>query len=306
MGPGDSFNPDRDIPSLEGKVILITGGNAGIGKQSALALSKHQPSEIWIAARNAKKAETAIAEIKQQSPGVDVRFLELDLSSFASVKSAAQTFLKSVSRLDILMLNAGIMACPPGQTSEGYEVQFGTNHMGHALLTKSLLPLLTHTASSSPGSDVRVVSVSSIAHKFGPSGGIQFDTLKSTASGMSTTDRYGQSKLANILFIRELALRHTELTPVSIHPGTVKTDLQNSNGGSWMLSAFQKFVVPLVGVSVEEGAKSQLWAATAKGVKAGEYYVPVGVSGNGSQLSKDKVLAKKLWDWTEKELESQI
>ncbi|KAH7234636.1 uncharacterized protein BKA55DRAFT_543822 [Fusarium redolens] len=306
MGNGDSFNPDRDIPSLEGKVILITGGNGGLGKQSALALSKHQPSELWIAARSAERAEVAIAEIKQQSLRVHVRFLELDLTSFASIKSAAQTFLNSVSRLDILLLNAGIMACPPGQTKEGYEVQFGTNHMGHALLTKLLLPLLTRTALSSPRNDVRVVSVSSVAHKFGPSGGIQFDTLKSTASGMSTTDRYGQSKLANILFIRELAAHHPKLTAASIHPGTVKTDLQKSNDGSWMISAFQRLVVPLVGVSVEEGAKSQLWAATAKGVQNGEYYVPVGLSGNGSQLSKDKVLAKKLWDWTEKELASHI
>ncbi|KLO97329.1 alcohol dehydrogenase Bli-4 [Fusarium fujikuroi] len=304
MGHGSSFDPDRDIPSLEGKVILITGGNVGLGKQSALDLSKHQPSELWIAARSAKKADAVITEIKQTSPGVQARFLELDLASFASIKTAAKTFLSSASRLDILMLNAGIMACPPGQTTEGYEVQFGTNHMGHALLTKMLLPLLTRTASSSPRSDVRVVSVSSVAHKFGPSGGIQFDTLKSNASGISTNDRYGQSKLANILFIRELAAHHPEITSASIHPGTVKTDLQKSNDGTWMINMFQKVVVPLIGVSVEEGAKCQLWAATAKGVQSGECYVPVGVSGGGSQLSKDKALAKKLWDWTEKELES--
>ncbi|KAI1033877.1 hypothetical protein LB503_011087 [Fusarium chuoi] len=294
MGHGNSFDPDRDIPSLEGKVILITGGNVGLGKQSALDLSKHQPSELWIAARSAKKADAVIAEIKQTSPGVQVRFLELDLASFASIKTAAETFLKSVSRLDILMLNAGIMGCPPGQTTEGYEVQFGTNHMGHALLTKMLLPLLTRTATPDPHC------------LFGPSGGIQFDTLKSNASGMSTNDRYGQSKLANILFIRELAAHHPEITAASIHPGTVKTDLQKSNDGSWMISVFQKVVVPLIGVNVEEGAKCQLWAATAKGVQSGEYYVPVGVSEGGNQLSKDKALAKTLWNWTEKELESYL
>ncbi|KAF5560174.1 alcohol dehydrogenase Bli-4 [Fusarium napiforme] len=260
MGHGSAFDPDRDIPSLEGKVILITGGNVGLGKQSALALSKHQPSELWIAARSAKKADSAIAEIKQLSPAVQVRFLELDLASFASVKTATEAFLSSVSRLDILMLNAGIMACPPWPDHGG----------------------------------------------FGPSGGIQFDTLKSTATAMSTNDRYGQSKLANLLFIRELAEHHPELTVASIHPGTVNTDLQKSNDGSWMINVFQKVVVPLIGVSVEEGAKSQLWAATAKGVQSGEYYVPVGVSGEGSQSSNDKALAKKLWDWTEKELESYI
>ncbi|KAF5693625.1 alcohol dehydrogenase Bli-4 [Fusarium denticulatum] len=198
------------------------------------------------------------------------------------------------------------MAYPPGQTTEEYEVQFGTNHIGHSLLTKKLLPLLTRTASSSPRSDVRVVSVSSVAHKFSPSGGIQLDTLKSTASGMSNNDCYGHNKLANILFIRGLATHHSEIIAASIHPGTVKTDLQKSNDGSWMINVFQKVVVPLIGISVEEGAKSQLWAATAKGVQSGEYYVPVGVSGEGSQLSKDKALARKLWDWTETELESYI
>lgn len=178
--------------------------------------------------------------------------------SIHSIKAAATTFLASVSRLDILMLNAGIMACPPGLTKESFEVQFGTNHMGHAFLVKLLLPLLLGTAAASPGIDVRVVSVSSVAHKFCPSVGIDFGVLKTPADGMATNDRYGQSKLANVLFIGELARRYPQLTSVAIHPGTVKTDLQNSNDGSLLVSAFQKFVVPIIGVSVEDGAKNQL------------------------------------------------
>ncbi|KAH7159488.1 hypothetical protein B0J13DRAFT_539072 [Dactylonectria estremocensis] len=297
------YNPDTDIPSLKGKFILITGGNVGLGKQSALAICKHHPSQVWIAARSAEKANTAIAEIKKQVPDSDVslRFLELDLASFDLVKSAAKTLLASVSRLDILLLNAGIMARPPGLTKEGYEIQFGTNHVGHALLLKLLLPLLVKTASA-PASDVRVVSVSSVAHKFGPSGGIQFDTLKTLAEAMATNDRYGQSKLANILYAREVARRYPQLTTVAIHPGTVKTDLQKSNDGSFIVSAFQKVVVPIIGVSVEEGVKNQLWAATGEGVKNGEYYVPVGIPGKGSALSMDRELSQKLWEWTEKEL----
>jgi len=108
-----AYDPLREIPHLEGKVILITGGNIGLGKQSALDLSKHNPAEIWLAARNSQKADAAIAELRSHSHDVSVRFLQLDLASFESVKSAAQTFITAVSRLDILLLNAGVMGCPP-------------------------------------------------------------------------------------------------------------------------------------------------------------------------------------------------
>lgn len=296
-----AYDPLRDIPSQAGRTILITGGNIGIGKQSALDLAKHHPSEIWIAARNAEKANTAISEINKQSPGVSVKFLELDLTSFDSIKRAAQKLLACVSRLDIVFLNAGIMACPPGLTKEGYEIQFGTNHVGHALLLKLLTPLLIKTAAQS---EVRVVIVSSVAHKFPASGGIQFESLKTNAENMSTNDRYGQSKLANLIYAREFATRYPQFITVSIHPGTVKTDLQKSSGGSLLVGAFQKFVVPLIGVPVQEGAKSQLWAATTSEVVNGEYYEPVGVAGKGSAQSRDMELARRLWEWTEKELQS--
>lgn len=299
-----SFNPQTDIPSLQGKVILITGGNVGLGKQAALNLAKHNPEEIWIAARNTDKAANAIAEIQRHVPKARLRSLKLDLASLASVQSAARDFTSAGSRLDILMLNAGVMALPAGQTKDGYEIQFGTNHVGHALLVKLLLPLLQNTAAT-PGSDVRVVAVSSMGHKYVPSGGIQFDTLKTPAESMATTERYGSSKLANILHMRALARRHPELTTASVHPGVVKTDLHNTGDGSWMVCMFTKMAVPLIGVTVEEGAKNQTWAATAKKgeVVSGEYYTPVGNKGNGSKLASDDGLADKLWRWTEKELE---
>lgn len=301
-----TFDPARDIPSLGGKVILITGGNIGIGKQTALELSKHNPSQIWIAARNAQKANAAISEIRSQSPGVSLEFLELDLTSFASVKKAASHLIESVSRLDIAFLNAGIMACPPGLTTDGYEIQFGTNHLGHALLLKLLTPLLRHTASSTqPRTEVRVVFVSSVAHKFTIPEGIDFKLLKTNAAAISTNNRYGQSKLANVLYAQEVARRCPEFTTVSIHPGTVKTDLQKSNDGSLLMRGFQALFVPLIGVSVQEGAKNQLWASVAQGVSSGEYYEPVGKPGNASQQGKSKELAAKLWDWTDRELAGQ-
>ncbi|KAL6404528.1 hypothetical protein AUP68_13921 [Ilyonectria robusta] len=304
MGRASDFNPDRDIPSLDGKTILITGGNIGLGRESALALSKHKPSQLWIAARNAQKADATIADIKKQAPGVSVHFLELDLGSFDSIKTAARTFLASVPRLDLLLLNAGVMAVPPGLTKEGYEIQFGTNHVGHALFLKFLTPLLIDTATNhSSAPEVRVVFLSSLAHKFTVSSGINFDTVKTKAEGISTTHRYGQSKLANAAYARELARRYPQFTTVSVHPGSVKTDLNQSNGGSIVLRLFQAFVVPIIGVTPQEGARNQLWAASAKEVVSGEYYVPVGVAGKGSAFSKSEEFGKRLWEWTEKELQ---
>ncbi|KAF4829921.1 putative oxidoreductase [Colletotrichum siamense] len=297
-----TWSPEKHIKSLKGKSILITGGSNGLGRQSALDLAKHQPTEIWLAARSASRAEAVIDEIKQLDPSVSVKFLPLDLTSFSSIREAARIFLASATRLDILLLNAGVMNVPVGTvTKEGYEMHFGTNHVGHALLVKLLTPLLRQTALSS---EVRVVLVSSVAHRFGPSGGLQFDSFKPKIgnSGLSPNALYGQSKLANLLFAHEMARRCPEWTTVSIHPGTVKTDLQRSESGPFLIKAFQAVVVPLIGVSVEEGAKNQLWAATADGVLNGEYYVPVGVPGKGSALSKDEDLARKLWDWTEAEL----
>ncbi|KAI8232827.1 hypothetical protein K4K54_011478 [Colletotrichum sp. SAR 10_86] len=158
-----SFNPATDIPSLCGKTIFVTGGNTGLGKQSIIDLARHDPAQIWLAARDLVKAEAAATEIRSTVPAVPIILLKLDLSSVKSIKEAVATFSSTAKRLDILMLNAGIMAVPPGLTEEGYEIQFGTNHVGHALLTKLLLPLLVETAAKFEA-DVRVVVLSSHAH----------------------------------------------------------------------------------------------------------------------------------------------
>ncbi|KAF4995925.1 hypothetical protein FDECE_12654 [Fusarium decemcellulare] len=303
--PGiDSFDPRKDIPSLEGKTILITGGTSGLGHQSALDLARHNPSAIWITGRSAEKGAQTVNSLKQISPSVSVHFLEMDLSSKRSIGRAAQSFLEAASRIDILLLNAGVMNMPPGTTKDGYETHFGTNHMGHALLIKLLTPLLLKTSELESSIDsVRIVFVSSDGHKFPPKGGIQFDNLKGDGSELSSIARYGQSKLANVLYAREIARRFPHWTTVSIHPGTVKTELHKSTAGaSLIVRIFQKTVLPLVGVDVEEGVKNQLWAATASDVLNGEYYEPMGVTGRAGKLSMDLSLAKKLWEWTEKEM----
>ncbi|KUJ08974.1 NAD(P)-binding protein [Mollisia scopiformis] len=300
---GASFSPVKDIPSLAGKVFLITGGNVGIGKQCALDLAKHNPAQIWIAARNSQTGQAAVTEIKTSSPGVSVQFLEMDLSSFGSVKNGAKKFISIASRLDVLILNAGIMGGPAATTKEGYEIRFGTNHMGHALLFKLLTPILEKTAST-PGSDVRILSLTSTGYSHSHSTGIEFETLKSEQEHINIITKYCQSKLANLLYAQEMAKRYPQFTAVSLHPGEVKTELFTPDAGL-LMRVIKTIYMPLVGVSVEEGAENSLWAATAKGVVTGEYYFPIGKAGTGTGFAKDDKLAKKLWEWTEKELKGQ-
>jgi retinol dehydrogenase-12 len=228
------------------------------------------------------------------------------------VQVAAREFTGKEQRLDILILNAGVMGLPAGTTSNGYEIQFGTNHIGHALLTKLLLPTLLKTAAE-PGADVRVVCLSSLGHISASWNGIEFGELKGNMKWYPSLVRYAQSKLANILFAKELARRNPTITAVAVHPGVVNTELYRTMFLGWfglgkVLNAAQK----LLCTSVGDGAKNQLWGATAKKgegeeeVKSGEYYTPVGAAGNGSWKSQDTELARKLWEWTEKELEGYI
>lgn len=308
FGSRNSFDPDKDIPSLDGKVILVTGGSNGLGKQAVLEFAKHRPQQIWLAARSPDKAQTAVDEIRAQVPDAPIRTLQMDLSSFASVRRAAREFAAASDRLDILMLNAGVMACEAGLTEDGYEVQFGTNHMGHALLTKLLLPVLERTAAArtAGAANVRVVVLSSGGHKLGPKEGICFDTLKTPCADIGTMTRYGQSKFANILFARRLAQLYPWLTAAAVHPGVVRTNL--IEGASGLPAAARLLVAgPLVSwflTSVSEGTRNQLWAAVADGVESGEYYEPVGVAGRARALGRNDGLARALWEWTEAELDA--
>lgn len=298
----------KDIPDLSGKVILVTGANSGLGLQSVLDLARHGPKEIWLTSRTTEKADQAIQEIKKEVPSANLKPLSLDLSSFASIKSAARSFTQSSQRLDILLLNAGIMASDAGLTKDGYEIQFGTNHVGHALLTKLLAPVLDKTAAE-PGSDVRVVVLTSAATAMAPKDGIEFDTLKTEQVPMGTWTRYGQSKLANALFARQLAKLHPTWTVTAIHPGVVTTNLSRYAYDRHWWAKSLKPIANFLLTTVEQGALNQLWGATApKGdIKSGEMYFPVAdlTGGRRGPHVKDDAMAKKLWDWTEQELKGQ-
>ncbi|KAI8660985.1 hypothetical protein NCS57_01077500 [Fusarium keratoplasticum] len=296
-----SFNPEKDIPSLHGKVILITGGNTGLGKQAVLEFARHKPLQIWLATRNLQKADAAVTEIKQQVPDAPIKLLELDLASFDSIHQAARAFLEQSERLDILMLNAGIMAVPSALTKDGYEIQFGTNHMGHAYLTKLLLSVLEKTSQAEIETKPRVVCLASHGHVYLRKGGFDFSSLRTTGESTGPLQCYYQSKLANMLWVRQLAKRYPHLTVSAIDPGLVQTELAvKATGISWILRVIIKIMLL---TPVEKGVKNQLWASVSKDIKSGEYYEPIGRGGLATDDGKDDELAEKLWTWTENELD---
>ncbi|KAK1479593.1 hypothetical protein CCUS01_04722 [Colletotrichum cuscutae] len=181
---------------------------------------------IYLTARTEARGNAAIKEVEQAVPAAKnkIKYLELDLGSFASVKKSTDAFLTSADRLDILMNNAGLMATPPGLTTDGYEVQFGSNYMGPALFTKLLLPILKKTAEQS-GSDVRVVNLSSELFKQAPSEGILLSKCKTPLDDISSLARYGQSKLADYYHTRTLSQLDPSIKFVAVHPGVVNTGL---------------------------------------------------------------------------------
>ena len=298
------------IPSLGGKVIFITGGTAGLGRETIFSLAAHNPAHIYFSGRSDSSATALISELAKVHPKVPCTFVRADLASLTSVKTADAAFLAQESRLDLFFANAGVMALPPGLTADGYEVQFGTNHLGHAALIKVLLPAMEATAKQ--GRDVRIIWNSSLGYR--GASGIDFATLKTPQACLSPVYvlsdwfRYGQSKLANILYAREIAARYPAITSVSIHPGVSETGLVTGLGtfNRWFVWA----TTLRIKVPVEQCAWNQQWAAVApKGsgereVVSGTFYEPVGVKGGLTKAGGDDKLAKELWEWTQKELEA--
>ena len=191
------------------------------------------------------------------------------------------------------------MCVPPSTTKDGYEIQFGTNYLGHALLVSLLLPVLRKTSGG------RVVTLSSSAFAYAPKPGIAFESLKAPGSSGMTGPMYTycQSKLANHLYAKELARRYPDITSVAVHPGIVATPLISKLG--WMDRMIVYATNPQRSITSEQGAYNMLWAATtpAQTLANGTYYVPVGEKGKESKYSQDKELGKNLYDWTEKELQ---
>jgi NAD(P)-dependent dehydrogenase (short-subunit alcohol dehydrogenase family) len=316
---GVQFNPETDIPDLAGKIILITGGTsipstppeqqrtneqttgtAGIGKTTLLSLSKHNPRHIVFTGRNRTRANELISSALKLSPNVPLTFLECDQTSLASVSRTAKEFLTRFDRLDILFANAGVMALPPGLTQDGYEVQFGTNHMGHALLLKYLLPLMARTASA--GHDVRLVTTTSSA--FQGASGIAYDTIKTPQdSFFGHFRRYMQSKLANTLYAAKIAELYPEIISCSVQPGAVATDIGSGNLG-FLGEIFKAVGTMGRSLTPEQGAWNMCWVATTKreNLVNGAYYEPVGWRGSLTKVAEEQKARDELWEWTQEEL----
>lgn len=273
-----------------------------MGEATVRALAQKNPQRIYIAARNTEKCAAAIYGIQPHVPDVRLTCLECDLASLSSVQAAARRVVSESSRLDILICNAGIMGTSPALSKDGYEIQFATNHLGHALLIKLLLPTLLRTAAD--GSDVRIVCLTSRGYAAQPWGGIVFDTLRTTQdwTPAGPWKRYGQSKLAIILYAAGLARHYPTITSVAVHPGVSNTQMVN-NLGFWS-QAIIRLTTFWQTKSPEETAYNTLWASTAReeDVVNGGYYEPVGVPAKNAWHSNDEQLAQKLWDWTENEL----
>jgi NAD(P)-dependent dehydrogenase (short-subunit alcohol dehydrogenase family) len=279
-----------DIPDQTGRTAVITGANTGLGYETARALAA-KGARVVLAVRNLDKGKAAADLIGRRYPGADVTVQELDLTSLDSVRAAADQLRAGHDQIDLLINNAGVMMTPKQTTKDGFELQFGTNHLGHFALTGLLLDRLL----ASQGS--RVVTVSSNGHRFG---GVRFDDLQSERS-YSRVGAYGQSKLANLLFTYELQRRleqaKTDAVAVAAHPGASSSEL-----GRYAPGAVRR-ISPLLEQSAEMGALPTLRAAADPTVRGGQYYGPSGflqlrgypklVSSNAK--SHDVAVQKRLW-----------
>jgi NAD(P)-dependent dehydrogenase (short-subunit alcohol dehydrogenase family) len=263
---------EADIPDQAGRTILITGANSGIGFEAARALAQHGATVV-MGCRTRSKAETAVAEIEATDPRGSVEILEIDLSDLESIQSAADTFNASHDRLDVLVNNAGLMALPKQHTAQGFEMQIGVNHLGHFALTGHLCDLLLASGPS------RVVTVSSLGHRPGT---IKFDDLNSERS-YSPWPAYFQSKLANLLFMRELQRRFethdADTVAVAAHPGLSDTNLGRENAGGLLMRVMnlgRPLVMAVMAQNSAMGALPTLRAATDDDVVGGDYFGPDG------------------------------
>jgi NAD(P)-dependent dehydrogenase (short-subunit alcohol dehydrogenase family) len=285
-----------DIPDQTGRTALVTGANSGLGLHTSLALAR-RGARVLMACRNPAKAGEALERVTTEVPRARAELVPLDLASLDSVRSAAEDVAGRTSSLDLLVDNAGVMAIPRAQTADGFEMQLGTNHLGHFALTGLLLPVLL--AAPTP----RVVVVSSDAHKIGR---IRFDDLMGEKS-YGRWSAYGQSKLANLLFVRELDRRASgRLTAAGAHPGYAATNLQ-SNYGNPVVDLFMKIGNRVIAQSDEAGAWPQLYAATMPDVKGGDYFGPSGMFGlrgapdrdTPTRAASDDETARRLWEVSE-------
>jgi NAD(P)-dependent dehydrogenase (short-subunit alcohol dehydrogenase family) len=288
-----------DVPDQSGRIAVVTGANTGIGYHAAAVLA-HRGAHVVLAVRNLEKGNAALARIVAAHSKADVTLQELDLSSLDSVRAAAKALRSAYPRIDLLINNAGVMYTPKQVTADGFEMQFGTNHLGHFALTGLLLDNLLPVRGS------RVVTVSSNAHKFRAA--IHFDDLH-WERRYDRIAAYGQSKLANLLFTyelqRRLADQQKNTIAVAAHPGTSHTELTRNLPG--IIRPAAALLGPVLFQSAAMGALPTLRAATDPGVEGGQYYGPDGFAEqrghpklvSSTAQSQDEELQGRLWTVSE-------
>jgi NAD(P)-dependent dehydrogenase (short-subunit alcohol dehydrogenase family) len=290
------------MPDQTGRTVLVTGATSGLGLAAAVALAG-AGARVLLAARDPERGEAALQQVlRDGGPGVEL--VELDLADLASVRrAAADVRERTGDALHVLMNNAGVMATPPRRTVDGFELQIGTNHLGHAALTWLLMPALRAAGGA------RVVTLSSIAHR---GGGLVVDDLDFTRRPYVAALAYSQSKLANLLFASELDRRlraeGADVRSVAAHPGVTGTELfaNSMRHRSRLLAALTRPVNAVFTQDVRTGVLPQLYAATAPGVRGGDYVGPGGLGelygppapARRSAAARDEDLARRLWDAT--------
>lgn len=284
------------MPDQSGRVALVTGANSGLGFHTSLELAR-RGARVLMACRDAGRAEAAMQRLQESVPHAQAELLSLDLASLASIQAAAAEVAGRTASLDLLVDNAGVMAPPRTATADGFELQLGTNHLGHFALTGRLLPLLL--AAPAP----RVVVLASAAHKFGR---MDFDDLMGER-GYRRWRAYAQSKLANLLFARELDHRAagTPLLVAAAHPGYASTQLQVGHGSA-VQGAVLRAGNALLAQSDAHGAWPSLYAATMPDVRGGDYWGPRLAELRGApkrvtrtKAARDDVAARRLWQVSE-------
>lgn len=291
---------ENDVPNQSGRLAIVTGSNTGLGYDTARVLAQHG-AQVVMAVRDTAKGDAAADRIRSLHPGADVTVQKLDLGSLASVKEAAAAMSAAYPRIDLLINNAGVMYPPKSSTTDGFELQFGTNHLGHFALTGLLLPNLL------PVDGSRVVVVASIAHNIRAK--IDFDDLQWERRKYDRVASYGQSKLANLMFAydlqRRLAAANAKTISVAAHPGVAATELSRHIPGytlpgvSWLFGKLLN--------TAEMGALPQVRAATDPSVKGGEYWGPDGFREmrgypklvSSSAQSHDEAIQQRLWQVSE-------
>jgi len=287
-----TWTPEH-IPSLTGKTVLVTGANSGLGLESARLLAA-RGADVIMACRNQAKGQQALDLIRKEFPSAKLTLMALDLADQQSIKDFAEDFKGRYNKLDILLNNAGLMAPPLSRTKDGFEMQFGTNHLGHFALTGLLLDVLEKADAP------RIVTVSSMAHKWGR---IYFDNLNAD-KGYKRWRFYGQSKLANLMFTRELHRRlraqGSKIQAIAVHPGYSDTNLQSDT----VFAGFNRFFAQPQAM----GCYPSLYAATSSEARSGEYYGPNGfmemagypAPAHVRKLARNQGVAKQLWQVSEK------